>query len=111
MILASTGCSLVQQSFKFSGYKWMSNHVSESTSTNDWFLNGSTTALVTLKSATNGLLRAMNWATRKLTVVNGGSGLLKTFMAKNPMTPDPYMSVGFPKRPQLNCQTVLELLS
>lgn len=44
MILASTGCSLVQQSFKFSGYMWMSNQVSESTSTNDWFLDGSPTA-------------------------------------------------------------------
>lgn len=28
----------------------------------------------TLKPATKGLLRAMNWATRKLTVVTGGNG-------------------------------------
>jgi len=45
MILAITACSLVQQRFKFSGYQWMSDQVSESTSTNDWFLDGPPTAL------------------------------------------------------------------
>jgi len=41
----------------------------------------------TLKSATNGFWRAMNWVTRKLTVVTGGNVSAAVVGARAPMAP------------------------